>query len=104
MDPVENIPLDLTIVGDPRQAIFSFKGADPSFLLDFPKRYPNAIVVQLGENFRSTIYGINIPDFRKSYNPRTGSSPHPEMIAKREQVSPDCPDLSLVRILGPRRC
>ena len=45
---------DLTVVGDPDQAIFSFTGADPTGLTEFTKRFPGAAVVRLDHNHRST--------------------------------------------------
>src|SRR5205823_3857579 len=44
----------LTVAGDPTQAIFTWLGADPSFLLDFPRRYPGAATFRLNHNYRST--------------------------------------------------
>jgi len=46
--------LDLCVVGDPRQAIYGWNGADPSLLADFTRTYPSATVVELDDNFRST--------------------------------------------------
>ena len=45
---------DLCVVGDPRQAIYSWNGADPTLLTRFPERFPGAEVVSLEENYRST--------------------------------------------------
>jgi DNA helicase-2/ATP-dependent DNA helicase PcrA len=45
---------DLCAVGDDYQAIYSFTGATPRHLLSLPERYPNAAVVRLEENYRST--------------------------------------------------
>jgi len=45
---------DLTVVGDPDQAIFSFTGADPTGLTEFTTRFPGAAVVRLDHNHRST--------------------------------------------------
>jgi DNA helicase-2/ATP-dependent DNA helicase PcrA len=45
---------DLTVVGDANQTIYSFAGATPTFLLDFPKRYPTASVLRLERSYRST--------------------------------------------------
>jgi superfamily I DNA/RNA helicase len=45
---------DLFVVGDPNQAIYGWNGADPSFLLEFPKRWPEAEVVRLEDNHRSS--------------------------------------------------
>jgi DNA helicase-2/ATP-dependent DNA helicase PcrA len=45
---------DLTVVGDANQTIYSFTGASPRFLLDFSRRFPDAIVVRLERDYRST--------------------------------------------------
>jgi DNA helicase-2/ATP-dependent DNA helicase PcrA len=45
---------DLTVVGDANQTIYSFAGATPSYLLDFPRRFPEAVVVRLERDYRST--------------------------------------------------
>ncbi|MEP7194740.1 MAG: ATP-dependent DNA helicase UvrD2 [Actinomycetota bacterium] len=45
---------DVCVVGDPAQTIYSFTGATPRHLLEFPQRYPNAQVVRLVRNYRST--------------------------------------------------
>ena len=43
---------DLCVVGDVSQTVYSFAGADPSFLLDFDKRHPDARVVRLETSYR----------------------------------------------------
>lgn len=45
---------DLTVVGDANQTIYSFTGASPRFLLDFSRRFPEAAVVRLERDYRST--------------------------------------------------
>lgn len=45
---------ELCVVGDPRQTIYTFAGADPSFLTGFLSRFPNAQVVELNRNYRSS--------------------------------------------------
>ncbi|GAS93124.1 ATP-dependent DNA helicase II uvrD2 [Mycolicibacterium canariasense] len=45
---------DLTVVGDANQTIYSFTGATPRFLLDFSRRFPEATVVRLERDYRST--------------------------------------------------
>ncbi len=59
---------ELTVVGDANQTIYSFTGATPSYLLDFSRRFPEATVVRLERDYRSTPRWCRWP---------TGSSPPP---------------------------
>ena len=45
---------DLCVVGDDYQSIYAFTGASPEHLLGMPSRFPNATVVRLEQNYRST--------------------------------------------------
>jgi DNA helicase-2/ATP-dependent DNA helicase PcrA len=45
---------DLCVVGDANQTIYSFAGATPSHLLNFRRRFPDAVVVRLHRDYRST--------------------------------------------------
>ena len=45
---------DLCVVGDDYQSIYAFTGAGPEHLLGIPARFPQATVVRLEENYRST--------------------------------------------------
>lgn len=45
---------DLTVVGDANQTIYSFTGATPQYLLGFSRRFPDATVVRLERDYRST--------------------------------------------------
>jgi DNA helicase-2/ATP-dependent DNA helicase PcrA len=45
---------DLCVVGDPNQTIYSFTGASPSYLLNFTIEHPDAKVVKLVRDYRST--------------------------------------------------
>jgi DNA helicase II / ATP-dependent DNA helicase PcrA len=61
-DPVQERLLDawlgdrksICVVGDPRQTIFSFKGADPTIMRDFPKKHQGTVTLELTRNYRST--------------------------------------------------
>ncbi|MFN2640721.1 MAG: ATP-dependent helicase [Actinomycetota bacterium] len=78
---------DVCVVGDDHQAIFSFTGADPKYLLSFPDRYPDATVVRLENNYRSTpeilavanrlAPGLGGP--QKMLRTTTAEGPHPEL-------------------------
>ncbi len=45
---------DVCVVGDPRQTIYSFAGASPAYLTGFTRQYPDATVIRLVRNYRST--------------------------------------------------
>ena len=45
---------DLTVVGDASQTIYSFTGASSAYLVDFPRRHRDAVVVRLVRDYRST--------------------------------------------------
>jgi DNA helicase II / ATP-dependent DNA helicase PcrA len=45
---------DLCVVGDPNQTIYSFTGATPRYLTGFSVEHPNATVIKLVRDYRST--------------------------------------------------
>lgn len=45
---------DVCVVGDASQTIYSFAGASAEYLLGFERRFPDATVVRLERNYRST--------------------------------------------------
>jgi DNA helicase-2/ATP-dependent DNA helicase PcrA len=51
---------DLCVVGDPNQTIYSFSGASASFLENFDSRYPDANVISLTKNYRSSAEIISL--------------------------------------------
>ncbi|ATZ16769.1 ATP-dependent DNA helicase [Williamsoniiplasma luminosum] len=51
---------NLTVVGDPDQTIYSWRGAKIQIIMQFHQVYPNAVTVVLNENYRSTQQILNL--------------------------------------------
>ncbi len=50
---------ELCVVGDPNQTIYSFTGATSSYLQNFGSTYPDANIIHLTRNYRSTQQIVN---------------------------------------------
>jgi DNA helicase-2/ATP-dependent DNA helicase PcrA len=78
---------DVCVVGDPSQTIYSFTGASPQHLLDFPRRHPGTTLVRLVRDYRSTPQVVGLANrllARPSGLGRTRGRPAPlELVAQR---------------------
>jgi len=51
---------NVMVVGDDSQSIYSFRGANFRNIMDFPKQFPEAQIIKLEENYRSTQPILNL--------------------------------------------
>jgi DNA helicase-2/ATP-dependent DNA helicase PcrA len=102
---------DVCVVGDPNQTIYSFTGADPDYLLGFADRYPDAEVVKLERDYRSTPQVValankligqapkrkGLPGLRllgqRAEGPAPRFSEHPDEPAEAKAVAAACREL-----------
>ncbi|MCO1340011.1 ATP-dependent DNA helicase [Kocuria polaris] len=83
---------DVCVVGDASQTIYSFTGATPAHLLEFGQRYPQAPLVKLIRDYRSTPQVVDLANrllstrrIEAGVGDRNVSWPEPlELIAQRE--------------------
>ena len=94
---------DLCVVGDPAQTIYSFAGANASYLTDFPRRFARTTSIELVRNYRSTPQvvaaanrllagtksaGVQLRAQREG-GPEVAYAEHPDEVAEAEQVAAD---------------
>ena len=85
---------NIMVVGDDCQAIYSFRGADYNNMFDFPNRFPDAKIIKLEENYRSTqpildvtnaIMDRAIKKYTKCLYTRREGGKRPELINTRTE-------------------
>ncbi|HLV03215.1 ATP-dependent DNA helicase UvrD2 [uncultured Georgenia sp.] len=74
---------ELCVVGDVSQTIYSFTGATPDFLTQFPRRFPEAAVVRLVRDYRSTPQVVSLANSVLERAGRHRSSAAVRLVAQR---------------------
>lgn len=80
---------NLSVTGDPDQAIYGWRGASIRNILEFERDYPSASVVKLEHNYRSTANILATADRLIAHNTRR----------KQKRLLTDAPDGPPVRIV-----
>ncbi|MBZ5740691.1 ATP-dependent DNA helicase UvrD2 [Nocardioides mangrovi] len=109
VSPIQSALLDLwlggrdeiCVVGDPAQTIYSFAGADATYLRDFPAKFPGTTSIDLVRNYRSTpevvdaantllagtiSQGVELRAQRPS-GPTVSYTPRPDEVEEAEAVA-----------------
>lgn len=68
VDTIATTHRNVMVVGDDAQSIYSFRGARAENILDFPKRYPDAVIFKLTTNYRSTPEILELANRSISHN------------------------------------
>lgn len=74
---------DLCVVGDEDQTIYTFTGATSRFLTGFPERFPDARVVELADNYRSS------PEILALANNLLASTGRPKRLVATQPSGPE---------------
>jgi len=84
----------VTVVGDDAQSIYSFRAATVRNILDFPKQFPDATIVTLEQNYRSTepilaatnrVIGLASERFTKNLWSQRGEGERPWLITCEDE-------------------
>lgn len=92
---------ELCVVGDPAQTIYSFAGANASYLRDFTTKFPQVTSVELVRNYRSTPQIVEMANTLLQGTPSAGVElkaqqpggaqvlfqPNPDEVAEAERVA-----------------
>ena len=74
---------ELCVVGDASQTIYSFTGATPDYLLGFRRRYPDAQVVRLVRDYRSTPQVVALANGLLRHARGAAADARVELVAQR---------------------
>ncbi|MGX7757527.1 ATP-dependent DNA helicase UvrD2 [Streptomyces angustmyceticus] len=75
---------NLCVVGDASQTIYSFTGATPDHLLNFRTRHPNATVVKLVRDYRSTPQVVHLANALLTQAKGRAAEQRLELVSQRE--------------------
>ncbi|MFP7753172.1 ATP-dependent helicase [Thermodesulfobacteriota bacterium B35] len=85
---------NVMVVGDDAQSIYSFRGADFHNIMRFPRQFPQARIIKLEENYRSTqpiltltnaIIASATEKFTKTLFTRTDGGTRPRVVPARNE-------------------
>lgn len=82
---------EVCVVGDPSQTIYSFTGASPRYLTDFPALYPNATQVRLVRCYRCSPQIVSLANTVIS----GGSSGRSAVVLKSQNDDAPVPDVQV---------
>jgi DNA helicase-2/ATP-dependent DNA helicase PcrA len=74
---------EVCVVGDASQTIYSFTGASPRYLLDFQRHHPQAQVVRLVRDYRSTPQVVTLANRLLDRVPAAQRHARVELVAQR---------------------
>lgn len=74
---------NLFVVGDPLQNIYQWRGSDNQFMLDFKKDWPEADIIHLSTNYRSTWNIVDAANRFAECIPESKSECYVESVADR---------------------
>lgn len=86
---------NLCVVGDDDQSIYGWRGADVTHILNFSKDWPDAKVVQLDANYRSTgsilamanqLIEYNSDRYGKTLKPHRPDGPRPRILQFKNEI------------------
>jgi DNA helicase-2/ATP-dependent DNA helicase PcrA len=86
---------NLCVVGDDDQSIYGWRGADVSHILNFRKDWPDAKMIQLESNYRSTgailqmantLIAYNSDRYGKTLKPHRPDGPRPRIIQLKDEI------------------
>lgn len=77
---------NIFIVSDPLQAIYEWRGANNEFVLDFDKEWPDAKIIHLNKNYRSTEDIVSAANRFAKCIPEAGHAHYVESVADRGKI------------------